>query len=175
MKNSTLFIKVVAVLSLFALISACKKQAHSATLTYYFKTTPSTQFDSLKFSFGYTRAYIISSTDTAIASVYLEPQPVTLNTKTTNIVKLGSSVLGFDHIVGYNFFLNNANVFKNNAQTPLVETDYWEKTYTTTSIVPKADQNIDIIFEIVTDSSIVKLANGKFKFFPVIKTTATVR
>ena len=129
----------------------------------------------MKFSFGYTRAYIISSTYTAIASIYLEPQPVTLNAKTTNIVKFGSSVLGFQRIVGYNFFLNNANVFKNNAQTPLVETDYWEKTYTTTSIVPKADQNIDIIFEIVTDSSIVKLANGKFKFFPVIKTTATVR
>lgn len=170
-----LFIKIIAILSLFVLTNSCKKKAHKATLTYYFKTTPSTQFDSLKFSFGYTRAYIISSTDTAIASVYLEPQPVTLNAKTTNIVKLGNSVLGFERIVGYNFFLNNANIFKNNTQTPLVETDYWEKTYTTTSIEPKADQNIDILFEIVTDSSIVKLTNGNFKFFPVIKTTATVR
>ncbi len=57
MKNSMLFIKVMTVLSLFILINSCKKEAHNATLTYYFKTTPSTKFDSLKFSFGYTCAY----------------------------------------------------------------------------------------------------------------------
>jgi len=168
--NTNLNIKLI--ISFFTLIiigsTACKKEIVDPVINYYitFKSNDTSRFDNFNVLFSNTRAHQKDNEGEYIRTVYIDSKNITYDKNTSNKpIFLGSSSIGTDSIIAYDFIFANASILLNGDTIKPKPKEYYESNKSYTKIKLKPDEVIGIIFEIDLDSSIVELPNSEYKFY----------
>ncbi len=134
-------------------------------INYYLTVIPTDKFDSLSFSFLYTRAF---QNYTAIRTVYLEPKDIDVSLNKKETISLGSSSIEPLFIEGYDFGFSQFRLRKDNRT---IDQFIWgfDEAFAKAAFTPVMGDTLDIYFEFDVDASIVLDSAGKNWITPKIK------
>jgi len=134
-------------------------------INYYLTVTPTDRFDSLSFSFLYTRAF---QNYTAIRTVYLDPKDIYVRLDKEETISLGSSTIEPLFIEGYDFGLSQFRLRKDNGT---IDQFIWgfDEAFAKAEFTPVMGDTLNIYFKFDVDASIVLDSAGKNWITPKIK------
>ncbi len=170
MKKLLLFIAVGV--GLIPVLFSCSDSIEQATVEYYITASQSNNYENLQITFDYARAYVPGDDpgSTAIRTVYLDSQQLSLALDgLQEPVFLGTSTIEPGKILGYDFSFSSISVLKNGNEIVLRYKDYNESNKVEKEIRLTPGEVRKVVFEIVTDESVVLLPNNELKFLAKIQ------
>lgn len=138
---------------------------NNVLINYYLTVISTEEFDSISFSFLYTRAFLNNS---VIRNVYLDPKEINVRLNRKELISLGSSSIEPLFIEGYDFGFSQFRLRKDNRT---IDQFVWgfDEAFAKAEFTPMEGDTLDIHFELDVDASIVLDSAGKNWITPKVK------
>ena len=143
---------------------SCSNEPEDATIQYHFIVKNPGVYQSVDFSFLYTRAH---TGENVIRTVYLPSKDMSFRLDEQFAYFIGSSIIEPEEIVGYDLLLGNFTIMESN-QLRSLKTPVTFREYAKADIIPEPGKVLNLYFELDLASSVVLDSAGTDWILPRI-------